>query len=63
MKYYHINIKSIPSLIKLANLDKFTSIYSRKKYLNLIKLSQEMEALEKEKEELLKNENKEVIEV
>lgn len=63
LKYYHINIKSIPSLIKLANLDKFTSIYSRKKYLNLIKLSQEMKALEEEKEKLLKNENKEVIEV
>jgi DNA polymerase III delta prime subunit len=48
LKYYHINIKSIPSLIKLANLDKFTSIYSRKRYLNLIKLNQEMENAEKE---------------
>ena len=40
--HYNINIKSIPSLLKFANLDKFTSIYSRKKYLSLIKLNEEI---------------------
>jgi hypothetical protein len=62
LRYYHINIKSIPSLIKLANLDKFTSIYSRKRYLNLIKLNQEMEAIRIQNEEKEKK-KKEVIEV
>ena len=42
LKYYNINIKSIPSLLKFANLEKFTSIYSRKKYLSLIKLNEEI---------------------
>jgi DNA polymerase III delta prime subunit len=66
LKYYHINIKSIPSLIKLANLDKFTSIYSRKRYLNLIKLAQEMKLVEEKlvEEKLAKEKkNKEIVEI
>jgi len=38
MKFYNIGVKTIPSLIKFANLEKYTSLYSRKKYLNLKKI-------------------------
>ena len=38
MKFYNINVKTIPSLIKFANLEKYTSLYSRKKYLNIKKI-------------------------
>jgi hypothetical protein len=38
MKFYNIGVKTIPSLIKFANLEKYTSLYSRKKYLNIKKI-------------------------
>jgi DNA polymerase III delta prime subunit len=36
--FYNIDIKTIPSLIKFANLEKYTSVYTRKKYLNIKKI-------------------------
>ena len=42
LKYYNINIKAIPSLIKFANVEKFSSLYTRKKYLNIKKLYEQI---------------------
>lgn len=38
MKFYNIGVKTIPSLIKFANLEKYTSLYTRKKYLHIKKI-------------------------